>query len=272
MYESYYNLREKPFGLLPDPSFIYWSREHSIAYTMLEYGVLNHAGFTVITGGIGCGKTTLIRYLLTQLEERVTVGLLSNTHLKDGQLLRWVMMAFGQSFDQSNEMAVFAEFQKFLIDQYAQHRRVILIIDEAQNLSESTLEELRMLSNINADRDQLIQIILVGQPELRAILEGPTLVQFAQRISSDYHLPALPEPEVYNYIINRVTLAGGTPELFSRKACRIVAEASKGVPRKINILCDTALVYAYSTGSRYVSSSIASMVIADKRRFGLKAG
>ena len=249
MYERFYGLHEKPFGLLPDPSFIYWSHAHSMAYTMLEYGVINNAGFTVITGGIGCGKTTLIRHLLTQLLEHVTVGLLSNTRIKEGELLRWVMMALAQPYDQASTMGVFHDFQKFLIDQYAQRRRTILIVDEAQNLSTGTLEELRMLSNINADKDQLLQIILVGQPELREVLQGPDLIQFVQRVSSDFHLPPLDAAEVFDYVRYRVQLAGGQSDLFSRQACKLVAEASKGVPRTINMFCDTALVYAYSSGS-----------------------
>ena len=269
MYEQYYGLHEKPFGLLPDPSFIYWSKVHSMAYTMLEYGVIANAGFTVITGGIGCGKTTLIRHLLTQLLDHVTVGLLSNTRIKEGELLRWVMMALDQPYDQPTAMAVFQEFQKFLIGQYAQNRRTILIVDEAQNLSVTTLEELRMLSNINADKDQLLQVILVGQPELREVLQGPELVQFVQRISSDFHLSALEPAEIFEYVRYRVQLAGGTPDLFSRQACKLVADVSGGVPRIINMYCDTALVYAFSTGARYVSSSIMAHVIADKKKYGL---
>ena len=268
MYEKFYRLREKPFGLLPDPAFIYWSHAHSMAYTMLEYGVINNAGFTVITGGIGCGKTTLIRYLLTQLLDHVTVALLSNTNIKDGELLRWVMMAFGQPFDHPSTMGVFHEFQRFLISQYSQNKRSILIVDEAQNLSTATLEELRMLSNINADKDQLLQIILVGQPELRDVLQRPDMVQFVQRVSSDFHLPPLDTNEVYEYVRSRVLQAGGTPDLFSRQACKLVADAAKGIPRTINMLCDTALVYAYSSGARYVSSSIMASVIADKKKYG----
>jgi type II secretory pathway predicted ATPase ExeA len=269
MYEQFYNLHEKPFGLLPDPAFIYWSHAHSMAYTMLEYGVLSNAGFTVITGGIGCGKTTLIRYLLTQLTEHVTVGLLSNTKIKEGELLRWVMMALGQPFEQPTIMSVFNEFQRFLIDQYARGMRTILIVDEAQNLNATALEELRMLSNINADKEQLLQIILVGQPELRDVLQGPELVQFVQRVSSDYHLMPLDPAEVYDYVKSRVIHAGGSPDLFSRQACKLLADMSRGIPRLINKLCDTALVYAYSEGARYVSTGIMSKVIDDKKKYGL---
>jgi len=272
MYEQFYRLREKPFGMLPDPDFIYWSQGHSMAYTMLEYGVINNAGFTVITGDIGCGKTTLIRFLLKQFQQSVTVGLLSNTDIKEGELLRWVMMAFDQPFEQQSRMAVFHDFQRFLIDQYSQQKRTILIVDEAQNFSAATLEELRMLSNINADKDQLIQIILVGQPELRKLLQSPGLVQFVQRISSNFHLVPLELNEVYDYVRYRVSQAGGVADLFSRQACRLVADASKGVPRTINLLCDTALVYAYSVEARYVSSSLMATVIADKKMYGLSSG
>ncbi len=269
MYEQFYKLSEKPFQMHPDPDFIYWSQGHSMAYTMLEYGVINNTGFTVITGEIGCGKTTLIRFLLSQLVDHVTVGLLSNTQIKEGDLMRWVMMAFGQAFDQTSSMGLFQEFQSFLIREYGKGKRAILIVDEAQNLSTSTLEELRMLSNINADKDQLIQIVLVGQPQLRDLLQGPELVQFSQRVTSDFHLAPLTPSEVYEYIRHRVERVGGVPDLFSRQACRLIADASKGIPRTVNMLCDTALVYAFSAGAKYVSSGLISLVIADKRKYGL---
>ena len=272
MYEHFYHLREKPFGLLPDPSLIYWSHGHSMAYTMLEYGIINGAGFTVITGGIGCGKTTLIRYLLTQLQDNVSVGLLSNTQIKEGDLLRWVMMAFDQPYDQPTSMGLFRDFQSFLIDQYSRGRHTILIVDEAQNLSITTLEELRMLSNINADKDQLLQIILVGQPELRTLLQDPKLVQFTQRISSDFHLRPLDPEEVQHYIETRLIAAGGSPDLFTPQACRLVAEESRGIPRVINNLCDTALVYGYSAGSPQVTASIIENVISDKKQYGIMSG
>jgi general secretion pathway protein A len=269
MYEAFYNLREKPFGLLPDPDFIYWSSSHAMAYTMLEYGVVNNAGFTVITGGVGCGKTTLVRFLLTQLTDDVKVGLLSNTRIEDGDFLRWVMMALGQPYDQTTSMAVFGDFQKFLIDQYAKQRRTLLIVDEAQHFSAATLEELRMLSNINADKDQLLQIMLVGQPELRDTLQAPELLQFVQRVSSDYHLHPLDSEDVFKYVGYRVERAGGSPELFSAAACEVLARASNGVPRVINLLCDTALVYAYASNVRHVSPDIVRSVVEDKTNFGL---
>jgi general secretion pathway protein A len=269
MYEQYFNLKEKPFQMQPDPAFIFWSEAHSMAYSMLEYGILNNAGFTVVTGDVGSGKTTLIRILLAQLLDHATVGLLSNTSIQEGELLRWVMLSFGQRFDQTSQMALFQDFQNFLISEFSHNKRSILIVDEAQNLSVATLEELRMLSNINADKDQLLQIILIGQPQLRDLLQGPNMTQFVQRITSDFHLVPLKPNEVSHYIAHRVQLAGGSKELFSHMACRLVAEVSEGVPRIINMLCDTALVYAYSASKAYVSSSMMAQVIADKQKYGV---
>jgi general secretion pathway protein A len=269
MYEQYFNLKEKPFQMQPDPAFIFWSEAHSMAYSMLEYGILNNAGFTVVTGDVGSGKTTLIRILLAQLLDHATVGLLSNTNIQEGELLRWVMLSFGQRFDQTSQMALFQDFQNFLISEFSHNKRSILIVDEAQNLSVATLEELRMLSNINADKDQLLQIILIGQPQLRDLLQGPNMTQFVQRITSDFHLVPLKSNEVSHYIAHRVLLAGGSKELFSHMACRLVAEVSEGVPRIINMLCDTALVYAYSASKAYVSSSMMAQVIADKQKYGV---
>lgn len=269
MYEQYFNLKEKPFQMQPDPAFIFWSEAHAMAYSMLEYGILNNAGFTVVTGEVGSGKTTLIRILLSQLLDHATVGLLSNTSIQEGELLRWVMLAFSQRFDQTSQMALFQDFQNFLISEFGHNRRSILIVDEAQNLSTATLEELRMLSNINADKDQLLQIILIGQPQLRDLLQGPNMTQFVQRVTSDFHLVPLKPNEVSHYIAHRLVLAGGSKELFSHMACRLVADASEGIPRTINMLCDTALVYAYSASKAYVSSSLMAQVISDKQKYGV---
>lgn len=269
MYEQYFNLREKPFQMQPDPDFIFWSEAHSMAYSMLEYGILNNAGFTVVTGEVGSGKTTLIRILLGQLLDHATVALLSNTAIGQGDLLRWVMLSFGQRYDQTSQMALFQDFQNFLIAEFARGKRAILIVDEAQNLSAATLEELRMLSNINADKDQLLQIILIGQPQLRDVLQRPDMLQFIQRVTSDFHLVPLKPNEVAHYIGHRLVMAGGNKELFSHMASRLVADASGGVPRTINMLCDTALVYAFSASKSYVSSSLMAQVIADKQKYGV---
>ena len=199
MYESYYGLREKPFSILPDPDMIYWGKTHRLAFAMLEFGVMNNAGFTVITGEIGCGKTTLLRYLLRNLAPEIRVGLISTTPQGKAELLQWVMMSFNQPFEATYPV-LFQQFQQFLHDQYQSGGRTILIVDEAQNLGLEFLEELRMLSNINADKDQYLQIILIGQPQLKDLLRSPELVQFAQRVSSDFHLRPLQSDEVKDYI------------------------------------------------------------------------
>ncbi|MFT3987324.1 ExeA family protein [Aestuariivirga sp.] len=269
MYEAHFRLREKPFSMLPDPSFIFWGERYSLAYTMLEYGVMHQAGFTVITGEVGCGKTTLIRHLLAQVSDRLTIGLLSNTQFPPGELMRWVLMAFDQNFDQSSNIGVFRDFQNFLIAQYAKGKQTVLIVDEAQNLSPQALEELRMLSNINADKDSLLQIVLAGQPELRATLQKPELRQFVQRVASEFHVDPLDPADVHHYISHRLQVAGCPIALFSRKASALVAEATGGVPRRINLLCDTALVYGFAKGAQYISSKLLESVLADKQKFGV---
>jgi general secretion pathway protein A len=192
MYEAYYRLREKPFSILPDPDLIYWGQTHRMAFGMLEFGVLNNAGFTVITGEIGSGKTTLVRYLLKKLDLRkINIGLISNTPRNRDELLHCIMIALGLPIE-GNSAVLIKRFQDYLHSQYAHRRRTVLIVDEAQNLSEETLESLRMLSNINVDKYQFLQLILVGQPQLKDLLRKPELMQFGQRVSSDFHL--LSEP------------------------------------------------------------------------------
>jgi general secretion pathway protein A len=268
MYEAYYGLREKPFSILPDPDMIYWGQNHRLAFAMLEFGVMNNAGFTVITGEIGCGKTTLLRYLLRKLESHIAVGLISNTPRGKAELLQWIMMSLNLPFESSYPV-LFKRFHQFLQDQYSKGRRTILIVDEAQNLELDALEELRMLSNINADKDQYLQIILIGQPQLKDMLRSPQLLQFAQRVSSDFHLKPLTPNEVAEYIDYRLTAAGGQFRLFTDEAYRSIAHASRGIPRTINILCDTALVYGFAAAADVISADLVAMVIENKSQYGV---
>ena len=268
MYEAHYGLREKPFSILPDPNLIYWGRNHRLAFAMLEYGIMNYAGFTVITGEIGCGKTTLLRYLLRTLDNQMTVGLITSTPRGKAELLQWVMMSLNLPFEDSYP-ALFKRFQQFLRDQYSGGRRTVLIIDEAQNLEWEALEELRMLSNINADKDQYLQIILIGQPQLKDLLRSPQLLQFAQRVSSDFHLRPLNTNEVDEYINYRLKAVGAKGQLFSDEACRVIAHASQGIPRTINILCDTALVYGFAASEDTISSELVKIVIENKTQYGV---
>jgi type II secretory pathway predicted ATPase ExeA len=268
MYEAFYGLREKPFSILPDPDLIYWGQNHRLAFAMLEFGVMNRAGFTVITGEIGSGKTTLLRYLLRKLDPKIAVGMISNTPQGQDRLLEWVMMSLNQPIEESYP-ALFKRFQHFLYHEYVKGRRTILIVDEAQNLGLEALEELRMLSNINADKNQFLQIILVGQPQLKDILRTPQLLQFAQRVSSDFHLKALSSGEVTQYIDYRLSAVGSQDQLFSDQACKIIADASLGIPRTINILCDTALVYGFAAGAQTIDAELVNSVIENKAQFGV---
>src|SRR5215469_1784240 len=268
MYEAFYGLRDKPFSILPDPGLIFWGRNHRLAFAMLEFGVMHSAGFTVITGEIGSGKTMLLRYLMARLDPKFAVGLISNTPRGTDGLLSWVMMALNQPFEGSYPM-LFRRFQQFLLDEYRRGHRVILIVDEAQNLGLETLEELRMLSNINADKNLFLQIILVGQPQLRDMLQSPQLVQFAQRVSSDFHLKPLNVREVGEYIAYRLKAVGSRGRLFSDSACKLIAEASRGIPRTINILCDTALVYGYAANAQEINVEIVTSVIQNKSHYGV---
>ena len=269
MYESFYQFSEKPFTLLPDPGFLFLSDKHRMALTLLEYGLMNQAGFTVISGDIGTGKTTLIRHLLDHMDREHTVGLISNTHRQFGELLQWILLAFNLDHANMNKVEMYQRFVDFIIDEYAHNRRTVLIIDEAQNMDAETLEELRMLSNINADKDQALQVILVGQRELRDTLRRPDLVQFAQRISVDYHLNPLSEEETIGYIRHRLEVAGGNPELFDAEACRAVHRFSNGVPRLINLLCDTALVYGFAEQVDQIDSILVTDVAREKQQGGI---
>lgn len=264
IYTKHFGLSERPFSLVPDPDFIYWSASHKRAYSVLEYGLLTGAPITVITGEIGAGKTTILHHLLKSIDSDVTVGLVSNAHGDRGELLRWVLLALDQTArPDETYVDLFGRFQEFLISEYAQGRRVVLIFDEAQNLSRESLEELRMFTNINANKDELLQLVLVGQPELRDIIRGPGLRQFAQRVSATFHLGKMDKPTVRAYIRHRLSVAGGAHNLFSMGASDRIFEASRGVPRLVNQLCDFAMVYAYSSGNQKISTHTVQQVLND---------
>lgn len=269
MYEAHYGLREKPFSLLPDPSFLYLSDKHRMALALLQYGLTNQAGFTAITGGIGTGKTTLIRHLLNEMGQDVTVGLISNTHRSFGELLQWILLAFNLDYSGKNKVEMYQTFVDFMIREYSRNRRTVLIVDEAQNMSPDTLEELRMLSNVNADKDQVLQVILVGQQQLRDTLRRPDLVQFAQRIAVDYHLTPLTVEDTKAYIRHRIAVAGGDPGLFTDEACAAIHQYSHGVPRLVNLLCDIALVYGYAEQRDQIDAVLVADVARDKQAGGL---
>jgi len=265
MYERFYGFKERPFSLLPDPDFLFLGDKHQAALDLLELTIFNQAGFCVVSGDIGAGKTTLIRELLNRLDDDICVGLISNTHPSFGELLQWIMAAFGLTCDSGDQFELHKRFLDFVIQQYSENKHTLLIIDEAQNLSVSAMEELRMLSNVNSDKDLVLQVILVGQHQLRDKLQLPELQQFAQRIAVDHHLTGLDEKETCDYIQYRLTRAGGSADLFSEDACRTVYRCSDGIPRLINGICDLCLVYGYSDKSPVITPELVREVVNDQR-------
>ncbi len=264
MYKNFYQLQEKPFSLLPDPNFLYFGKKHSMAYSMLEYGLASEAGFTVITGEVGCGKTTLIRHLLNQMPQELTVGLITNTHKSLGNLLQWIAYAFDVDFKGKDDAELYQDLVDFMIQKYAQGKRVVIIVDEAQNMDPEVLEELRVFSNINADKYQVLQIVIVGQPELREVLQRQELRQFAQRVVVDYHIEKLNQTEVKEYIHHRIKIAGGSPEIFSNCAIESIFNFSGGVPRLVNSLADISLVYGYAEQKEVICSQTVNEVAKDR--------
>jgi general secretion pathway protein A len=264
LYLDFFGLKKRPFSIVPDPEFLFWSDAHLWAYSMLEYGMMTRAPITLITGEIGSGKTTLLNHLIKTQDEDVTIGLISNAHGDRGELLRWVLMSLNlPASSQDTYVDLFARFQHYVIAEYAEGRRVVLIFDEAQNLSRESLEEVRMFTNINSNNDELLQIILVGQPELRDIVRRPDMVQFAQRISSNFHLNTMTEVTVRAYVMHRMKVAGATHSIFTRSAIKLIAKATGGVPRLVNQICDLALVYCYSEGGKQVTAMTIRRLIED---------
>lgn len=246
MYEKFYGFREMPFSLLPDPKFLFLGSRYKTALSCLEYGILNQAGFIVVIGHPGTGKTTLLRKILEETSGDA-VGLISHTQGTLGGLLPWVLMAFGLTGKGKDATEMFADLSDWVVRERARGRRVILIVDEAQNLSPDMLEELRLISNVYAGGQQGLQVILSGTPALKALLQRPEHSQFAQRVAVDYSLgPMDREQDTADYIRHRLLVAGGAGMLFTDRACALVHRLTGGVPRLANQVCDLALVYGFS--------------------------
>ncbi len=269
MYEKFYGLSEKPFSLLSDPDFLWLGGKHQMALSMLEYGLVNQAGFVVITGEPGTGKTTLLRKLLAEHRRRFVVGTISNTPCDIEELMPWILLAFHLKSPSPERVQAYQTFSSFLQEQAGKQHRVLLIVDEAQNLGAQLLEELRLLSNLNETKTQLLQIILSGQPDLRALLQRPDLKQFAQRIAVDYHLAPLEADELPAYVHHRTTIAGATRPLFSERACRVIHTLSGGVPRLVNQICDASLAYSFAEQAPFVTARIAATAGIDRGKGGL---
>lgn len=265
MYTEHFGLIRKPFNQVPDPNFLYLSPNHKKALTMLEYGIVSHAGFTVVTGEIGAGKTTLIRALLKKIDDDCIIGLINNTHESFGGLMEWVLDALDIESESLDNAGRYRDYINFVIEKYAEGKRVVLIIDEAQNLSVKALEELRLLSNVNIDADIFLQLVLTGQPELIDKLNQPELEQFAQRIGVEFHLKALNYRQTQKYITHRLKTSGASYPIFTHEACAAVFCYSEGVPRRINNLCDFALVYAFADDVKTIKISTILSMMKDKK-------
>ena len=269
MYESFYNLRTKPFALLPDSDFLYPGSAHRAAYSILEYGLINEAPFMVLTGDPGMGKTSLLQKLIAEHGAKHSIGLVTNARYDIEHLLPWILLSLGVSQKQLDPVEAYHLFSGFLIQESKQYRRVILIIDEAQSLGAELLEELRLLSNLNDGKTLKLQIILSGQPDLHTLLQRIDMTQFAQRIVVDYHLEPLPEAETGHYIRHRLKIAGGHPSLFTNKACALVHRLARGNPRLINQVCDSALSYGFAEQTQLMTSKLVAQAAFDRSKGGI---
>jgi TonB family protein len=265
MYERHFGFMTNPFLLVPDPMFLYPSRQHAMAETILEYGLESQASFCLLTGEIGSGKSLLVSRLLRKLGDGVVVGLINHTHTRFRSIHGWVASALGIQARNESEIAIHEALIDAFVREYSKGRRTLLVIDEAQNLSVELLEELRLLSNVNSEKDLLLQILLVGQPELRRKLGRAELEQFAQRVSVHFHLTALENRDTHAYIRHRLKVAGGDPELFLPEAMDLVHARARGVPRLINQLCDYALTHAYADGRTRIDADLINLALRDPR-------
>jgi putative secretion ATPase (PEP-CTERM system associated) len=270
MYERFYQLRERPFALSPDPEYLYPSRVHREALDYLRYGLESQAGFVVITGEIGSGKTTLLQTLLRGLDSQTTVGRIVNTMLEPRELIETIMIDFGLEAQNRSKPMMLRDLAQYLVDQRLAGRLVLLVIDEAQNLSLGALEELRMLSNLETEKSKLMQIVLVGQPNLRDKLAAPELEQLRQRITVSYHLSPLDAGETANYVNHRLRRAAlGAPLEFPRDVTDVIHARSRGVPRIINVICDAALVFGYAEERRQIDMALIVDVLSELEMTGV---
>ena len=264
MYESFFNLQKKPFDLLPNSEFLYLSRSHKRAITYLDYGIREHTGFILLTGEIGSGKTTIIRNLIKKQPASVVLSKIFNTQVDNEQLIAMINDDFNLPVQGKDKIALLRDLNDFLIEQYTMGNRPTLIIDEAQNLSPDILEEIRMLSNLETDDAKLLQIILVGQPELRKTLALPGLLQLRQRISINCHIKPLTATEVEEYILHRLHVAGNREAVtFSDQALKTIFHYSRGIPRLVNIICDFLMLSAFAEETTDIDGDMVRDIIGD---------
>ncbi len=255
-YVEHFKLNEQPFRLTPDPVFVYWSKQHARAKAYMESTIWLADGFVVITGEIGSGKTTLLQTFLAELGEDIVYAVVSQTQLTATQFLQAVLTEFGFKPFKKRKVELLDMLNMFLIEQYSNGKKVLLIVDEAQNLSKKVLEEIRMLSGIETHKEKVLRIILAGQPELKDTLDSPSLKQLVQRVRLRFHLGPLDKAELHEYIVHRLQVAGRDKDDLLEKECYdVIYRYAGGVPRLINTLCDTALLCAFADDKDLVEES-----------------
>ena len=266
MYLQYYSLREAPFNITPDPRFLFFSVKHQEAFNHLLYGIRERKGFIELTGEIGAGKTTICRKLLEGFGPNYKIALILNPCLTIGQLLKTIVMEFGLKVAGRDRLAYLQALNQFVLEQANQGNEVVVIIDEAQDLNDDLLEQIRLLSNIETDQQKLMQIVLMGQPELHEKLEQSKLRQLRQRITVHYHLGPLDATETASYINHRLSLAGanGKP-CFDEGAIKLIYKYSNGIPRLINAVCDKALLAGFVTQATIVTKRHVKLAIDELR-------
>lgn len=260
MYLEYFGMREHPFRLTPDSDFLFMSSAHSRAKAYMDYSVWNREGFVVITGEIGCGKTTLIQKLLSELnDENILVAKIFQTQIDEVEFLQAVLVEFGLNPFSAKKVELMDMLNTFLIENFHQDRQAILIVDEAHNLSTKALEEIRMLSGLETNKQKILHVILVGQPQLNELLDAPEMEQLTQRVRLRFHLKPLSEPDTAEYIAHRLQVAGTRrQDVFEVGVSPLIYEYTGGVPRLINTLCDTALTCAYADNLQMVTKNVIS--------------
>ncbi len=264
MYKDFFGLDIMPFNTTPDASFFFASEQHKEALARLKYAIEERKGFILITGEIGSGKTTVCHTLLSQLDRHVKTALITNTRLTSKELLKEICTEFDIDCKNHSRLELVHKLNDFLIDQLAQDNNAVIIVDEAQNLTPKILEEIRLISNLETDKEKLVQIILMGQPELSDKLELPSLKQLKQRIVTRFHIYPLSKEESRAYILHRLTIAGAKGlRIFQPDAIDSVIAHSSGIPRLINIICDQALLQAYSIGKQKVTAKIIQEVVEE---------
>jgi general secretion pathway protein A len=266
MYLAFFGIAEKPFAITPDPRYLYLSARHADALAHLVYGINEAGGFIQLTGEVGTGKTTTIRSLLARAPKNAEIALILNPRLSPGEFLLALCEELGMGADDStaaNTKELVDLLNRYLLRAHAQGRRVVLIVDEAQNLTPELLEHIRLLTNLETETQKLLQIILIGQPELRKLLAREDLRQLAQRITGRYHLDPLSRQETAAYVRHRMRVAGATADIFTRGALREVYNVSRGIPRVINIICDRALLGAYTQDQHQVPAALVRRAAAE---------